>query len=407
MNGSTVYLLDDELGMVELLADVVELAGLNAKSYTRATHFFEQVTVFDHNAILVLDLDMPEMDGIEAMRRLAKTENPPRIILISGADIGLLQAAKKLGQAHDLEILATLSKPIDTNNFRQLLEQQFSIGKRHSASKSQSNRGVIASSELRRAIRNEELILHYQPQLNMATGRLVGVESLVRWNNPELGLVYPNRIIFLAETSGLIGELTHWVIEQSIRQNQRWQAQGLAVIVSINISAEDITTLTLPEHMAALLSSNLLDPTMLTLEVTESVLMGDLVTSLDILTRLRLKGISLSIDDFGTGYSSLSQLHKIPFTELKIDSSFVGNIAEDKEARAIVKTCIILGHELNMRVVAEGVEDWETWNLLANLGCDVAQGNFVAEPMPANEFLDWSLRNTKNDPQIALDIEPC
>ncbi|MCP4040522.1 MAG: EAL domain-containing protein, partial [Gammaproteobacteria bacterium] len=168
--------------------------------------------------------------------------------------------------------------------------------------------------------------------------------------------------------------------DQAVQQEQQWQSAGIELPVAVNISAGDITSLTLPEQLAELLEDNKLDPKRLTLEVTEGVLMGELVTSLDILTRLRLKGIRLSIDDFGTGYSSLSQLHRVPFSELKIDRGFVAHMTKDDEARAIVKTCNQLGQELNMRVVAEGVEDQLSWDLLADLGCDLAQGYFIARP---------------------------
>jgi len=148
----------------------------------------------------------------------------------------------------------------------------------------------------------------------------------------------------------------------------------------------------LPEQLDRLLKNNELDPSLFILEITESALMGELATSLDILTRLRMKGIQLSIDDFGTGYSSLSQLYRIPFTELKIDLSFVMKMAQDDEARGIVKTCIILGHELKMKVVAEGVEDQETLSLLKQMGCDIAQGYYIAKPMPADKILNWSIK---------------
>jgi len=385
---TTVYLIDDEPEMVELLSDGVNLAGLSAECFTHASHFFEQVKVFSPGSILVLDLNMPEMDGIEVMRQLAKMNNPPLLILISGADVGLLRAAEKLGHAHNLQIIDSLSKPVDIDTLLNQLKHQTTISK-----KSQSNplasTEQLTTEELQRAISSDQLMLHYQPQLDMKTRQLIGVESLVRWNHPTLGMIYPDSFIPLAEQAGLISKLTHWVIDHSIKQNQLWQQQNLLITMSVNISADDIISLTLPEQMTKLLSENQLDPTILTLEVTESALMGELVTSLDILTRLRLKGISLSIDDFGTGYSSLSQLHKIPFTELKIDRSFVSNMSKDPDARAIVKTCIILAHELNMKAVAEGIEDQQTWDNLVDLGCDIAQGYFISRPMPGSELKDW------------------
>jgi len=389
MKQTTVYLIDDEPELVELLVDVVELAGLNPQGYTRASEFFEQVKTFAENSILVLDLHMPEMDGIEVMRRLATMEYAPALILISGTDSGVLHAAEKLGRAHDLEIIASLSKPIPIDRFQQLLEPHTSGNRRRREGSSQFNDHPLTVTELQHAIHNDQLMMHFQPQVNITTGALTGLEGLVRWQHPELGLVYPDSFITLAEQNGLMGQLTHCVIDQTVRQEQVWERDGFVANVSVNISADNITSLTLPEQMTELLSNSRLDPTRITLEITESALMGELVTSLDILTRLRLKGISLSIDDFGTGYSSLSQLHRVPFTELKIDRSFVSNMARDAEARAIVKTCIILGHELNMRVVAEGIEDQETWDILTELGCDLGQGYFIAKPMPGADLFEW------------------
>ena len=383
MTQRIVYLLDDEPDMVELLGDMVEIAGLEARSYTRASHFFEQVTTFDTGSILVLDLHMPEMDGIEVMRRLAQMDNPPALILISGHDIGVLHAAEKLGLAHYLEVIATLDKPVKLDRFQQVLEQHIPSVERLQQKDGLAVEHELTVEELRHAICSEQLILHYQPQFEIASGMLSGVEALVRWQHPEQGLIYPDRFIPLAEQSNLMGELTHWIIGQVVQQGQLWQSAAVPVMVSVNISADDITSLTLPEYLTELLADNKLDPTRLTLEVTESALMGELVTSLDILTRLRLKGIGLSIDDFGTGYSSLSQLHRVPFSELKIDHSFVANMLEDPEAHAIVKTCIILGHELNMQVVAEGVETEEHLEQLKQMGCDKAQGYFLSKAVAA------------------------
>ncbi|MFV9615913.1 MAG: EAL domain-containing protein [Gammaproteobacteria bacterium] len=389
MTKSTIYLLDDEEALVELHCEVAELAGFNAQGFTRASQFFEHVAEFETGSVMVLDLHMPEMDGIEVMRRLAKMPNPPALILISGHDVGVLLSAEKLCRAHGLEVIASLRKPLPVDTLLQLFEQHIPNANRQKHKDSRLVADEITLVELQHAIRNEQLVLHFQPQIEIATNQLSGIEALVRWQHPEQGLIYPDRFIALAEQNGLMAELTHWVIDKTVKQEQLWQDAGLTTTMSVNISALDITGLMLPEQLAELLKNNELAPTRLTLEVTESALMGELVTSLDILTRLRLKGIRLSIDDFGTGYSSLSLLHRVPFTELKIDRSFVSHMSEDNEARAIVKTCILLGHELSMRVVAEGVETEEDLALLKQMGCDLAQGYFIARPMPGSELLAW------------------
>lgn len=382
-----VYIIDDDPDMVELLCEVVELNGLPANGFNRATHFFREVKVIEPGAVMVLDLDMPEMDGIEAMRQLAKMPNPPALIVISGHDSGVLHATENLCRAHNLNILAALCKPLPLDVFRELLEEYNQGRTGIKAVKHQMGRESFTTVELLKAIHKEQLVLHYQPQIDIATGKLTGVEALVRWQHPEDELIYPDRFLPFTEENGLMQALTHWVIEQAVQQEQRWHNAGFPLAISVNVSASDITSLTLPEQLAEMLENKQLDPTRLTLEITESTLMGKLDTSLDILTRLRLKGIGLSIDDFGTGYSSLQQLHRAPFTELKIDKSFVAKLPTEKEARAIVKTCILLGHEMDMKVIAEGVENQEQLDCLAELGCDRAQGYFLGRPVPAEQIV--------------------
>ncbi|HEB55930.1 MAG TPA: EAL domain-containing response regulator [Gammaproteobacteria bacterium] len=390
MTEPTIYLLDDEEALVDLHCEVAEMAGFSARGFTRASQFFEQVVNFETGSVLVLDLHMPEMDGIEVMRRLAQMHNTPALILVSGHDAGVLHSAEKLCKAHGLEVIGSFRKPLSLDVFQELLEQYIPAGMPAENAAVSSLSKEISKSSLQQAIKKEQLVLHYQPQVNIATGELSGIEALVRWQHPNIGLIYPDSFLSVVEHNGLMSELTHWVIDKAVRQEQQWQKQGLHATMSVNISALDITGLMLPEQLAELLNDNRLDSSHLTLEVTERALMGELVTSLDILTRFRLKGLSLSIDDFGTGYSSLSQLHRVPFTELKVDRSFVSNMDSDNEACAIVKTCIILGHELNMLVVAEGVENKEQLNMLESMGCDFAQGYHIANPMTAGDFIHWN-----------------
>jgi len=390
MTESTIYLLDDEEALVKLHCEVAELAGFNTQGFTSASNFFEKIVEFETGSLMVLDLHMPEMDGIEVMRRLAKMPNPPALILISGHDAGVLLSAEKLCRAHGLEVIGSLRKPLSLDTLLQLFEQHIPDVKSQKHKDSATDKDELTITGFQQAIRNEQLVLHFQPQVEITTGLLSGIEVLVRWQHPEQGVIYPGRFLPLVEQTSLMSELTRWVIDKTVKQVQLWHNEGFTTTVSVNISALDITGLMLPEQLTELLKLNKLNPSHLTLEITESALMGELVTSLDILTRLRLKGIRLSIDDFGTGYSSLSQLHRVPFTELKIDSSFIRNMSEDDEARAIVRTCILLGHELSMRVVAEGVETEEHLEFLKQMGCDIAQGYHIARAMPANELMVWA-----------------
>jgi len=381
-----IYIVDDDIQIAELLSAAIDSVGIDNQYFTSARQFIG-TPLYDADVIL-LDLNMPDIDGIEVIRELGKGACQAQLVLISGHDKGVLHSAEQLAHAYSLKVAASLTKPIAMDQLKCLIQD---ISKVESVvtNVAAGEQSVISVDELRTAIHSNQLELHYQPQIHVRTGELHGVEGLVRWNHPERGLIFPDMFISLAENNHLISDLTSAVIRMSIKQSREWQNAGLNTKISVNISAENITSLSLPEQLIDLLSNNQLNPNILTLEVTESVLMGELVTSLDILTRLRMKGIGLSIDDFGTGYSSLSQLHRMPFTELKIDKSFVMSMVQDDESRAIVKTCIMLGHELHMEVVAEGVESDQIYAQLRAYGCDIAQGYFISRPMPAADVLPW------------------
>jgi len=381
-----IYIVDDDIQVAELFSAAIDSVGIDNQYFTNAREFLD-MDLHDTDVVL-LDLNMPDIDGIEVIRVLGKNSAQVQLVLISGHDKGVLHSAQQLAQAHALRVAGSLSKPVSIEKLKKLvieLTQQAQSSNRQGA----AAQHMPTLEELKTALREKQLVLHYQPQIDIRSGELHGVEALSRWQHPERGLIFPDMFIPLAEQHDLIGELTAEVIGQSIEQSRKWQQQGLKTNISVNISADNITSLSLPEQLSDLLINNQLDPAMLTLEITESALMCELVTSLDILTRLRMKGFGLSIDDFGTGYSSLSQLHRIPFTELKIDKSFTMSMAQDDESRAIVKTCIMLGQELNMQVVAEGVESAEILMLLENYGCDIAQGYHIARPMPAENLPGW------------------
>ncbi len=381
-----VYIVDDDEQVADLLAVIVEMAGFPKHVFTTSRDFIQQTTL--EADIILLDLNMPDMDGIEVIRELAKKNCTSKILLISGQDLGVLHSAEKLAKAHNLRIVGSVAKPIQIGLLQKTLKECSTQGSNNHHRKNASAE-LMSVSDLVYALENEQLVLHFQPQINLQNGELVGVEALVRWQHPEHGLIFPDQFIAVAEGNGLIVDLTGEVIRLAVKQAKLWQSSNIDIQMSLNISAENITSLTLPEQLSAMLKTQNMETSMITLEITESSLMGELVTSLDILTRLRMKGFALSIDDFGTGYSSLSQLHRIPFTELKVDQSFVMQMDQDEEARAIVKTCIMLGHELNMTVVAEGIENAQIYRQLKLLGCNIAQGYYIAKPMPADQFKQW------------------
>jgi diguanylate cyclase (GGDEF)-like protein len=245
------------------------------------------------------------------------------------------------------------------------------------------------AAELRAAIEQDQLELFYQPKADMASGRITSVEALVRWRHPQRGLVPPDEFIPLAEQSGQVRALSRWVLNSALSQAQLWEKRGRALAVAVNLSMRDLQDPGLPETVAAMLAHWGVSPTLLSLEITESTLMADPAQAMEIVRRLSAMGVRIAIDDFGTGYSSLAYLKRLAVNELKVDRSFVRHVVTDSHDVAIVRSTIGLAHELGLEVVAEGIEDQPTWDLLAQLGCDTAQGYFISRPLPIGDLDRW------------------
>ena len=252
-----------------------------------------------------------------------------------------------------------------------------------------SARRLSLSGDLSRALEEGALELHYQPQADPVTGRIAGVEALLRWNHPLWGNVPPDEFIPLAEHTGLIRPLTRFVVETAIRQCVEWRNAGTPVLMAVNISARNLLEPDLADTIARLLVQAGLPAALLKLEVTESAIFADPDRAVQALERLVDLGLSVSVDDFGTGYSSLTRLRDLPVHEVKIDRSFVRHLAEREEDRAIARAVVTLGHDLGLRVVAEGVEDEHSWRILQELDCDLVQGFFLARPMPSRVMTPW------------------
>ncbi len=252
-----------------------------------------------------------------------------------------------------------------------------------------SVRRLSVLSEFRRALDSDEIVVFYQPIMYMDGERVHGAEGLVRWEHPELGLLPPSDFIPIVEQTGLIGPLTRHVLERAIAQCAGWRAAGRELTVSVNLSVRNLLDPDLPAVIGDLISRYSLDPEALQLEITESMLMSDPDRSLVTLTRLAQLGVGLSVDDYGTGYSSLANLRRLPIDELKIDRSFVSPMLSDESDLIIVRSTINLGHDLGLKVVAEGVEDEATLDRLAGLGCDFAQGYHFSKPLAPDAFNRW------------------
>lgn len=382
-----ILVLDDESFMLKLIGHMLANMG-----FTQVTSFASgraALESFDSPNqppdVILLDLNMPEMDGIEFVRHLVERHYTGSLILISGEDERMLLTAVKLVRAHQIPVLGHLHKPVKPQVLSALLEYWTP----YSEDKPQAPIKAYEADAVRTAINNSELVNYYQPKVLVDTGRVVGVETLVRWRHPVDGMVFPDQFIGVAETHGLIDDLTRVVLTGALAQTKIWHDAGLALRVAVNVSMDNLASLGFPDFVAGLTANAGVPPQEVVLEVTESRLMPDLRAPLEILTRLRLKRFRLSIDDFGTGHSSLSQLRDIPFDELKIDQGFVHRAWSNERVRAIYNASLSLARQLGMEIVAEGVEDRDDWDFLRQTGCDLAQGYFIAKPMPAADLPAW------------------
>jgi EAL domain-containing protein (putative c-di-GMP-specific phosphodiesterase class I) len=246
---------------------------------------------------------------------------------------------------------------------------------------------LMLDNSLRKAMERREFFVHYQPQMNLLTGRLIGMEALVRWQHPEMGLVTPDKFIPLAEESGLIIPIGEWVLKTACRQNKAWNDMGYGPLrVAVNLSGRQFKQGDLAESVAAVLGETGLPPSLLELEITESTIMHNAEETIVTLRRLKEMGISLAIDDFGTGYSSLSYLKHFPIDRLKIDRSFVLDITTDPDDAAIAEAIISMAHSLKLKVTAEGVEQPDQLHFLSQRNCDEMQGYLVSRPISAEDF---------------------
>ncbi|MBI3145916.1 MAG: EAL domain-containing response regulator [Pseudogulbenkiania sp.] len=389
MDKSTVRILvlDDEPFMLKLLARMLGNLG------------FSQVTICDSGRaalelldapdswpdLILCDLNMPEMDGVQFVRQLVDRHYGGSLILVSGEDERVLQSVSKLAQAHQITVLGGLNKPVKPESLAELIAQWAPPRqvRPHQATRAYS------AEELATAISHGDLVNYYQPKVAVTTGQVVGVETLVRWCHPQDGMVFPDQFIGIAEANGLIDELTRVVLVNAFRQARVWRDAGMALRVAINVSMDNLATLDFADFVTGQAAAAGVAPGEVVLEVTESRLMKDLRSPLETLTRLRLKRFGLSIDDFGTGYSSLAQLRDIPFDELKIDQSFVHGAWADETLRAMYDASLGLANQLGIDIVAEGVEDRHDWNFLRSTRCGFAQGYFIARPMPPAELPSW------------------
>lgn len=372
----TVCLIDDDCEYGEMCRHFLQNHNISLMVVQELSADLEATIL--NMSVIILDLYLSHLDGVEVLRFLANARYQGAIVLISGHDSTILHSTAELAKVKGLRIVGTFSKPVQLMDLSKLLAQNVHLDP---PTHHRQPDWQPTTTELRQALINQEFCLFYQPKYWLDSGQLCGFEALARWQHPMRGLLPPAFFLPAIEQHLLMPEFSEMVIGEGIRQLERWNRQGLRTELAVNISAGTLEDVNQPAHLLTLCREHAVEPAQLTFEITETSVMNEAETALDILIRLRMKGFGLSIDDFGTGYSSLSQLHRIPFTELKIDRRFVQSLG-DTESRAIVESCITLAKRLGLTVVAEGVEIAAHAAELNQMGCDKGQGYFWARPAP-------------------------
>lgn len=380
-----LLVLDDDVSVNATICAIAARAGFETRSTTRAEEFFQLVTDWQPSH-LIIDLVMPDIDGVETLHRLALSGHQGTVIVTSGLGGRVLEAASRAAEENGLRVSGVLPKPFSPAKLRSLLLQAPVDQKRSIA-------GVgyvapVSADMLAAALAQKQLSVHYQPKIVCASGKVTGFESLVRWEHPERGMIFPDQFITLAESHGHIAELTRQVFDMSLA----WFAANFLntdLKLAINMSPIVLADAQFPVWVQQACQHYGVAPAQITLEITETSSMENPVASLEYLTQFRIKGFNLSIDDFGVGYSSLVQLARLPFSEMKIDKMFVMSASTSIESQKIAAAVIGLANALDLNVTAEGVEDAWTLEFLRDLGCDHAQGYFIGRPMPPAAALQW------------------
>lgn len=378
MERPRLLVVDDNNQVGEVVVEIAALLGYDAR-YTDDFMAFARDAQGWEPAAIVTDLQMPTLDGVALFRHLANAGSKSRIVIISGMAGALIDMAARIARERGLDVVATLRKPFNVAELSEVLE-----GLKPPA--------TIPPDVLRTALFSDEIETYFQPKCSIDGRRLVGAEVLARWNHPLYGSVSPSVFIPIVEQHGMAGPFLERIMGRALRHVARWHDAGTHFPVAINVSSHNVADINLPDHLEDICVRHGVACEDIVLELTENASVDLSADTMEVLARLRLKGFHLSIDDFGTGFSSLQRLKDMPFTELKIDRSFIANIHQDAISSVIVKSVVSLARQLGLTCVAEGIEDPPTVRLLAQLGCEFGQGYEYGRPMPPFLFGDYLAR---------------
>lgn len=379
----SVLIVDDEAELTGLIAELAEAEGLVSQQLNDSTQF--ETIYKDHFDLIFIDLMMPGKDGVQLLRHLGEKSSSVPIVIMSGFDNGILSVAYELAKEHRLNIIETVSKPFRVQQIRKLLEAV----KRPKAIETrpfETQPIALTVDGILHAIKDNQFCFFYQPQIELSDNSIYGYEALARWHHPEHGLIKPADFISFLEKNSLISTLSLSLLHASLTEIRSLPGTDKTKF-SINVSTDQLNELDLPDYIHSDLLANDIEPARLTIEITETGLIRDNKSTLDILARFRLKGFNLAIDDFGTGSAMYEHLQKLPINELKIDKSFVTKCLTDMKSKVIVEHTVSLAKQLGLRTVAEGVESGEVAAYLKDVGVDIAQGYYFGKPMSYTDIL--------------------
>ena len=380
---------DDPTQLIVLSAYFTGLGCAEVLEASSAKEALGAVTTHGNSLqLIVSDLMMPDMDGIEMLRALKTQGFKGDIALISSLEQNLIDSVRKIGSLHGLNIVGTCRKPLT----RAALDDVFHSLDFSVTSSPKQNDVTFSPDDVKEALERSEFLPHYQPKVDVLSGRILGVEALARWQHPEKGVLSPALFMPIIEADGLCPNLTLLMFKKALADLSKWHQNSIQIKMAVNVTAREVADLEFPSIVHDLLKEAGIDARSITIEITENEVLEFNATSVEVLTRLRLMGIDIAIDDFGTGYSNLKTLQEFPYTEIKIDQVFIRGMTKDSFAQEALRVAATLGRQLNMRVVAEGVETADELEFVKQRGIDEVQGYFIAKPMPAEELTSFFIQ---------------
>lgn len=379
-----ILVVDDSATMRDMLTQYLQSGDYLVATAHSGTQALELMKTERYD-VIITDLEMPEMDGYALIRSISELDWDPGVILCSQHDERSLHSARELAMAYSVNLLGTLTKPIDRGLLLSTLNE---VASTRSASHSGSET-VLAESEFMRGLMTDGLAPVFQPKLDVKTGELVAAEAFARWRAPGGGLLGAGAVIRVAREKGYMDVLTYRMLELALEQQGKWKREGQIVPLSINVSSENLRKEDFADVVSGLADQFGVDPEMVRLELSESDFQVDERVPLEVLSRLHMRGFGLALDDFGTGFASLMRLQSIPFNEIIIDREFIGRAKDDRIARIILESAIDLSHKLDLRCTCEGVESADHLSMARELKADIVQGYHIGKPMSPDELLIW------------------